>query len=119
MPQLDFVSFHYVLNTLSFSYLFVYVLVSLFFFKPIFKEFFCFFSYPTTLLLDTMLLFFLYSDKVVFTKGLARGLDLTVLKNKVKKKWDWFKYIPEARGNAIEFGDWDPDYWLSGLHPPE
>jgi hypothetical protein len=97
MPQLDFVSFHYVLNTLSFSYLFVYVLVTLFLFKPIFKEFFFFFSYPTSLFLGVMLFFFLYSDKVVFTRFSSGNPNLLTLKNKIKKRWDWFQYIPKLR----------------------
>jgi hypothetical protein len=40
MPQLDFVSFHYILNTVSLSYLLVYVSGTLYLLKPIFIEFF-------------------------------------------------------------------------------
>lgn len=40
MPQLDFVGFHYILYSLSFFYLFIYVAVTWGLFKPIFQVFF-------------------------------------------------------------------------------
>jgi hypothetical protein len=68
MPQLDFVSFHYTLNTLSPTYLFVYAVVTLFCFKPIFKEFFFFFGHPAYSNLRAMLLLPLCSEKIIFSK---------------------------------------------------
>jgi uncharacterized membrane protein len=65
MPQLDFVSFHYMLSLLSFSYLFVYVTVILFCLKPIFHEFFYKASYPMISYLEYMLLFCVYKEKIV------------------------------------------------------
>jgi hypothetical protein len=94
MPQLDFVSFHYIVNTLSIAYLSVYVVVLLFLLKPIFKEFFLFYKYPTTVLLSAMLLVTLYREKVVFTTLPRTTPNLSVLKAKVRKRWDTYKYIP-------------------------
>jgi hypothetical protein len=56
MPQLDFVSFHYIMNVLSGSYLLVYVIVLLFLLKPIFKEFLVLHTFPTAVVLEVMLL---------------------------------------------------------------
>jgi hypothetical protein len=86
MPQLDFVSFHYIINTLSFSYLFVYVTITLFLLKPIFKECFLLYSYPTSIVFDIMLLAMLFSDKVLFTKLMYRTPSFSRLRAKVKKK---------------------------------
>jgi hypothetical protein len=111
MPQLDFVSFHYILNTLTFSYLFVYVVISLFLLKPIFKEFYLFSSYPTVLLLDVMSLVLLFSDKVVFTNLFRHVPELNILKAKVKKRWEWYKYIPKMRHLRDPYVEFDsPEY---------
>jgi hypothetical protein len=111
MPQLDFVSFHYTINTLSLSYLFVYVLVSLFMLKPIFKEVFILYSYPTVLFLEVMLLVFLYSDKVVFTKLGRRTPHLDIMQCRVRKQWEWFKYIPKMQHQRDFFEEFDgPEY---------
>ena len=97
MPQLDYVSFHYILNTLSYSYLFVYVMITLFLLKPIFNEFFLFYTYPTAVILGAMLLFLLYSDKVVFTALSKHTPDLRPIRAVVRKRWAWYKYIPRMR----------------------
>jgi fumarate reductase subunit C len=103
MPQLDFVTFHYILNSLTFTYLFVYVCISLFLLKPIFKEFYLFYSYPTVLFLDVLSLVILFSDKIIFTK-LPRHVPIfSELKNKVRKRWDWYKYIPRMSDPYDEF----------------
>jgi hypothetical protein len=86
MPQLDFVGFHYAVNTLSVAYLSVYVVVLLFLLKPIFKEFFLFYKYPTTFLLCSMLLVTLYSEKVVFTSLPKLTPNLSELKAKQRKR---------------------------------
>jgi hypothetical protein len=87
MPQLDFVSFHYVFNTLSFSYLLLYVLAMLFLLKPIFREFFLLQTYPAYLFLEVMLLTSLHSDKVVFGALSQRTPSLRIIKSQVKKRW--------------------------------
>jgi hypothetical protein len=97
MPQLDFVSFHYMINTLTFAYLFVYVITSLFFLKPIFREFYLFYSYPSILFFDVMSLVFLFSDKVIFTQLSRHVPVLSELTSKVRKRWEWYKYIPRMR----------------------
>ena len=98
MPQMDFVGFHYAVNTLSITYLSVYVVVLLFLLKPIFKELFLFYKYPTTVLLSAMLLVTLHEEKVVFTSLPKTTPDLSVLEAKVRKRWDTYKYIPKRIG---------------------
>jgi hypothetical protein len=102
MPQLDFVGFHYTVNTLSVAYLSVYVVVLLFLLKPIFKEFFLFYKYPTTIILSAMLLANLYAEKVVFTSLPKTTPDLSELNAKVRKRWDSYKYIPKRLGVGSE-----------------
>jgi hypothetical protein len=97
MPQLDFVSFHYILNTLSFSYLFVYAVINLFLLKPIFKYIYIFYAYPKAISLKLTLLSSLYRSKVVFS-GLSLQIHirpLEKLRGKVKRRWTWFEYIPK------------------------
>jgi hypothetical protein len=94
MPQLDFVGFHYVINTLSFSYLFVYVCVMLFFLKPIFNEIYLFYTYPTVLILSAMLLRPLYAEKVIFTALPKQTPCFWAMKNRTTLQWDWYKYMP-------------------------
>jgi hypothetical protein len=86
MPQLDFVSFHYILNTLSLSYLFVYVCATLFLLKPIFLEFFLRDKSSTVVFSESMLLFFMYSNKVVFSTLPRLTPNLQELKSQVKKR---------------------------------
>lgn len=97
MPQLDFVSFHYIINTFSFSYLFVYILATLFLLKPIFKEFFLFYKYPSTVFFGAMLLVSLYSEKVLFTALPNTAPNLCDLRSRVRRRWDWYKYIPRKK----------------------
>jgi hypothetical protein len=85
MPQMDVVGFHYAVNTLSITYLSIYVGVLLLFLKPIFKEFFLCYKYPTMFLLNAMLLVTLYKEKVIFTVLPRTTPDLAVLQAKVKK----------------------------------
>ena len=66
MPQIDFVSFHYIINALSFSYLFCYVGFTMFLLKPIFKELFCVPAYRTRVVLHVMLSRFVCEDKIIF-----------------------------------------------------
>jgi hypothetical protein len=106
VPQLDFVGFHYAINTLSLSYLSVYVVALLFLLKPIFKEFFLFYKYPTTVILSSMLLVTLFEEKVVFTSLPKTTPNLSKLIAKEKKRWDFYKYIPRRGGVAkgkVEF----------------
>jgi len=66
MPQLDFVSFHYILHTLAISYLSVYIFATLFFLKPVFKELFSFYTFSTYLVLEVISLFALYNNKIIY-----------------------------------------------------
>lgn len=101
MPQLDFVGFYYILNILSFIYVFIYIVFTLFLLKPIFKEFFYLYAFPTLMFLEVMLFFSLYSNRVVFTALLVHTPCLGALKAKVKKRWDWYKYIPKLRARVL------------------
>jgi hypothetical protein len=85
MPQMDFVGFHYAVNTAGLSYLLVYTTTLLYFLKPIFKEFFLFYKYPTTFLICSMLLVTLYAEKVVFTTIPKTTPNLSRLQSKVRK----------------------------------
>jgi hypothetical protein len=79
MPQLGLVSFHYITHGLSFSYLFLYISAVLWLLKPIFNEFLLYHSYPTNLLLSTMLLSVVYAEKVVFANLPRQTLNTTLV----------------------------------------
>jgi hypothetical protein len=97
MPQLDFVSFHYILNILSVSYLFVYVAATLFLLKPIFAEFYLGDKYPIAAFSGWMLTFLMCSNKVVFSRVPKQTPSLLELKKRVRKRWDWLKYTPRIK----------------------
>jgi hypothetical protein len=68
IPQLDYIGFHYCLNGISISYLLAYTLLTMYLLKPIFTEFFLYFSYRSRLAQDTMLFSFSYSERLLPTK---------------------------------------------------
>lgn len=83
MPQLDFVSFHYFLGSFHFFYLLVYILVTLFFLRPIFLGIFLKSSYKTRLILGAMLFPQLHQNKLLFGSFSLNKVDLTLLLNKM------------------------------------
>lgn len=97
MPQLDIISFHYLINSLGFSYLCVYVITLLFLLRPIFRECFFLYKYPSSVFLESMLLVPLYSEKVMFSIRPKRAPDLSAIKSIVRKQWDWLKYTPRIK----------------------
>jgi hypothetical protein len=72
MPQLDIVSFHYITHIVSAAYLIVYMVVSLVFLKPIFKELFVLSSLPVRLVFSSKIFCCLCSDKSHLTLDKSR-----------------------------------------------
>ena len=86
MPQIDNITFSYTLHLLSISYLSCYVVFTLILLKPIFREFFLFYTQPASVLLELMLLLLRLESKVIFTKqGRPGRRSITQIKN-----WPWW-----------------------------
>jgi hypothetical protein len=88
VPQLEFVGFHYIIHAFGSSYLFVYVIVTLFLLKPIFKEFFFLPTLPAAVVLEVMLLDKTFSEKVLFSVTKWRTPSLISLQKQEISRWD-------------------------------
>ena len=99
MPQLDVLGFKYMLHVLSVSYLSIYSVVTLFLLKPIFREFFLFYTQSISVLLELMVILLLLESKVVLTKT---------------RFWlPWWVFVPKVFRVPLVYGPYEMPWFCA------
>ena len=115
MPQLDIVSFHYITHIVSAAYLIVYMVVSLVFLKPIFKELFVLSSLPVRLVFSSKIFCCLCSDKSHLTLDKSRINPPRVFEQVVEVWRVHFADLITALGAIVMFNFYYPAPLFSPL----